>query len=57
MLKEFARIADMDMLLHDETIPGLGPLQGIRANAYRNALAELEEICPLTYMSPEGIKS
>lgn len=48
MLKEYARMADMGMILHDETVPGVGPLRAPWSDAYREALAELEEICPIS---------
>ncbi len=48
MLKRYARITDLGMIVHDETVPGLGPLQGKWSHAYSEAVAEIEKICPVS---------
>jgi sugar phosphate isomerase/epimerase len=48
MLERYARIADLGLILHDETVPGVGPLSGIWEEAYRESLYRLAKICPVS---------
>lgn len=44
-LKEYAKMADLALVVHDETGPDGNRLNGIWREAYEEALAELEKIC------------
>lgn len=47
-LKKYAEIADLGLIIHDETVPGIGRLQGGWSDAYQEALAEIKKICPVS---------
>ncbi|MBI5184678.1 MAG: hypothetical protein HZA01_02995 [Nitrospinae bacterium] len=48
MLERYARIADLGLILHDETVPGVGRLGGIWEEAYTEALSRIKKICPVS---------
>ncbi len=48
ILGKLAEITDLGLIIHDETIPGIGMLCDNWESAYREGLAELEGLCPVS---------
>jgi sugar phosphate isomerase/epimerase len=44
-LKRYAEMADLALIVHDETLPDGRTLEGAWREAYREALLELEDLC------------
>jgi sugar phosphate isomerase/epimerase len=47
-LKRYAEICDLGLIVHDETLAWGGRLEGVWKYSYMSALAELEQICPVS---------
>lgn len=47
-LKRYAEICDLGLIVHDETLAWGGRLEGTWKYSYMSALAELEQICPVS---------
>jgi len=47
-IRNIARNVDLALIVHDETTPWGTRLEGTYAEAYREALSELSEICPVS---------
>ena len=48
MVKRFAQMADLGLIIHDEPMPDGQPLKGEWRKCFRRGLAELEKICPIS---------
>lgn len=48
VMRKIARNVDLALIIHDETTPWGTRLEGIYEQAYRKALSELSEICPVS---------
>ncbi len=47
-MHKIAKNVDLALIIHDETAPWGARLQGIYEEAYREAICELSEICPIS---------
>ncbi|MGA1874294.1 MAG: hypothetical protein ACMUIA_01670, partial [bacterium] len=47
-VKRFAQMADLGLIIHDETLPDGQPLSGRWRECFQSGLADLEKICPIS---------